>query len=192
MFASMIKGRINRSGLYRGSMLLFAICFIAFAGSLIVQPEARAETNVSSAKKFTVPMIPFIQNYMHGLVDNHYAPKGNFNIPAVWLYSPDGKMLAQATTQAELDSIIGRFPSAERAPPLTDMPELSVFQGILAKTAGVPASSLVAGDSSQWTVVLLSTDVSSCEQCAGFEKSVANMEVAHPKQLHAINVLLAH
>lgn len=139
------------------------------------------------AAQHTVPMRTFMMNFLKGANAYHYTPSANFVIPAVWLYSPRGKLMAVAGSKASLDSMTKGFPPI-KSTAQPNQPDLQPLLTVVTSSAADKRP--VQSDAGKWTAVLFTTSASGCHECAHFEQATRKFGNAHATELDAITVTL--
>ena len=161
-------------------MLLLGLVFLC---------AARAEPGQASSYK--AKLQNFVQTYVGDAYDAKYTPSMNFDVPTVWLYSPKGDIIMQASSAEDgaLSKLVNAFPPEPATAPLTGQPNLAFVDKVLAKVVS-SAPAPLATQTAQWTAVLFLTDAPDCKQCAGFEKTMQELAGKNAGHLRLVRVTL--
>jgi hypothetical protein len=159
-----------------------ALFVAALPFSFAALPNATDET-------YRAPLMTWFAKFFEGAQVGHYKPGANLDIPAVWLFSPEGRMVSRFTidNESELASLADNFPPS--APkPLADEPSLDALRASLVSASGIASPEHL--QDRKWTAVLFLSDSSACEHCAPFEQKISELEHRSSDRLTVMRVTL--
>lgn len=110
----------------------------------------------------------------------NYQPSPNFNIPALWLFAPNGNLVSITTDASLLPSLAQVFPP-QSTEALPHQPSLKAMNKVLSDATGGEVS--LQQDPAQWTALLFTGKNPECKQCAMFESAAEDLQRAQA-QLH--------
>ena len=176
--------------IFRANSVALSLIAALWLGMGVYSPRLQAEPVTTSV--YSMPITTFITNLLNGMLANHYKFDGHvqFHMPAIWLFSPDGKMVAQAMDSSSLAALMSQLPPDTNTPVVSNVPDLAVFDQVLAQSAGVAEDSVKAAGKGQWTAVLFSSDSPACKKCTAFEKSFRTMQKNSSVKWHPIAIML--
>lgn len=162
---------------------------MALIALFVLMPTGPLRANPSGVGTYTVAWHAYRKAFLINLHDHGFNLPERSYVPQVWLFSPDGKMLAAEgkDVNSAATFLQSELPEAETATPLDGKPAWTLFADSIAKSlSGKVPASLKETEDGVWTLLLLSTTMDGCTHCAPFEKLVADAQARQPAHLRVV------
>lgn len=167
-------------GAYSVRLLAFAVSMVvAFAVFVGCSPTTTAPTDPTNSR-YQSTSTGFLTALLQNTQTFNYQPSANFNIPAIWLFAPNGNLVSVTTDAAKLPSLTGAFPpqSTEAMP---NQPSLKAMNKVLSDATASEVS--LQKDPALWTALLFTGKNPECKHCSMFESAAEDLQRAQ-KQVH--------
>lgn len=170
-------------------------CFMIAIFLLTVGADS-ARADAPSSDRYEVPAWTFSKARNMSLHEHGYTlqPRMDSRIPALMLFSPTGKMVANVTGDESMDTFKDMLSHRADIVPVTggepdvQRPDWVIYEEALANSANVPVDSLKPDNGNQWIVLLVTSSFPGCNHCAQFEEEFEKIGSGNSPDLRAISI----
>ncbi|MDO5610049.1 MAG: hypothetical protein Q4G62_04610 [Pseudomonadota bacterium] len=117
-------------------------------------------------------MRAFARSLINGAHGAGYQMPTQLTLPAIWLFAPDGKLVAQVTSAAELQALSKPWPASE--------PSQMPYSILVEAWRSAGGSALPQAASGQGIAILMDQDGSTCNKpnCQALQKGLRDLQQA--------------
>ena len=189
--------KVNLSNGLSGKVLFS--CALLMSGTMLAMSATGAHqvqpANAGSVLAFKTTQEKFIAAFLSSFSANNMlpkhtgaaAPKIDINFPVIRLFSDSGALLIEADDVADLSPLSAKLAaSASGATGLSDKPGWKVYEAIIAKSVGGSAVARIKNAPGKRTLLYVTSDKKTCDECKVFEREFHKIESRYGKQLRPV------
>lgn len=130
----------------------------------------------------------FLEAYLDQFDAHHWKFPSQIPIPRLLVFDPSGKLVVQNIAPGDAWRAGLEFPPTHASPIAKGVRQLDVMEKVIRQSAGKEAF-VPQRSGRQWTIVVLSADVSTCHSCGDYEQAGEKLWQQHRDQAALITVI---